>query len=74
MNSGVTKYIVCVSEEKLECSQKIKQSMKFRQKPAIVRLEWFIDSLEACQIQPLDAQYIVDTSPLYTQSSRSNVR
>ena len=43
--------------------------MRFRNKPAIVNLEWFIDSLEACQIMPTDGEfgskYLVDTSPLH---------
>ena len=47
---GVTKYIVCVSENELHRSNKIRQSMKFRNKPAIVKLEWFIDSMENCQL------------------------
>mmetsp|Transcript_7223 Transcript_7223/g.10099 ORF Transcript_7223/g.10099 Transcript_7223/m.10099 type:complete len:96 (-) Transcript_7223:203-490(-) len=45
---GVTKFVVCVAEENLAKSQKVRQSMRFRHKPAIVSLEWFIDSLEAC--------------------------
>jgi len=45
---GVTKYVVCVNDHNLEKSQKIRQSMRFRNKPAIVSLEWFVDSLEAC--------------------------
>ena len=67
-SSGVTKYIVCVAEHKLANSQKIRQAMHFRKKPTVVNLEWFIDSLEACQIMPTEGEegsrYLVDTSPL----------
>ena len=64
----MTKYVVCVAEHKLLSSQKVRQTMLFRNKPAIVNLEWFIDSLEACMIMPTDGEagsrYLVDTSPL----------
>lgn len=42
--------------------------MRFRNKPAIVNQEWFIDSLESLKIQPTN-QYTIDTSSLFTQSS-----
>lgn len=63
MSSGLTKYVVCVKTEQLMLSQKIRQSMRFYNKPDVVNLDWFIDSLEACQLQPLDSKYLVDISP-----------
>lgn len=71
---GVTKYVVCVAEDNLIKSQKVRQSLRFRHKPAIVRLEWFIDSLEACQIMPLTGEgskYVIDTTPLQNQMSQT---
>ena len=42
--------------------------MRFRNKPAIVNQEWFIDSLESLKIQST-TQYAIDTSSLFTQTS-----
>ena len=76
---GVTRYVVCVADQNIDRSQKVRQSMRFRHRPAIVTLDWFIDSLEACAIMSLDgegAKYLIDTSSLNptqpTQNSRSN--
>jgi len=42
--------------------------MRFRHKPAIVSLDWFIDSLEAGQIMSIEgdigSKYLIDTSPI----------
>ena len=68
MCSGVTKYIICVTSDKLAKSQKVRQSLRFRTKPAIVNLDWFIDCLEACQMIPTDtagSRYLIPTEGVF---------
>ena len=70
---GVTKFVVCVAGHSLDKSQKVRYSLNFRHRPAIVSLDWFIDSLEACQLMPIEGEgskYVIDTSSLQAQTNQ----